>query len=71
MKKIEKEVDGKLVEKSLEELHIEFMRDAIELKKVTKGLINMFLTGKDTNTAVYLAFKYLNEKNIVAEPIKY
>ena len=56
-------------EKDLKEIYDEFIKDADELKKETKEVINMYKTGRDTQTAIYLAFKFLNEKKIIPDPI--
>lgn len=63
-------ITGKVtIEKTMEELYREFITDAEELKRETKGLVNMYKTGRDAVTAMNLAFYFLNEKNIVPEPI--
>jgi hypothetical protein len=60
---------GKWEEMSLKELYDNFIRDADELYKQTKGVVNMYRTGRDSQTAIYLAYQFLNNNNIKAEPI--
>jgi hypothetical protein len=50
-------------------LYEEFVEDADELKETTKGLINMYRSGRNAQTAINLAFHFLNKKNIVPEQI--
>lgn len=59
----------KNINKTLKEEYHDFIRDANELKKQTNGLINMYRTGSDKQTAINLAYHFLNKDGIVAEPI--
>lgn len=61
--------DNKWIPIPLNELYDEFVKDADGLKKITNGLINMYRTGRDVQTAMHLAFHFLNNKKMVAEPI--
>lgn len=56
-------------DKTLKELYKEFIRDAQMLKFETQGLINMYRTGSDAKTSVELAYHFLNQNNISADPI--
>lgn len=55
--------------RSLEDIYKEFVRDAEEMKKETEGIVNMYKTGRDSQTAIHTAFHFLNQKRIYAEPI--
>lgn len=50
--------------RSLQEIHEEFVRDADELKKETNGIINMYKTGRDSQTAINAAF-YFEQKRYI------
>lgn len=65
------EKDNKYDPQELKETWEEFMRDAILMKERTNGAINMFKTGRNAQTALYFAFKFLREKKIEAEPVTY
>ena len=55
--------------KSLEELYADFIKDADALKKETKGLVDMYKTGRDTETAKTLAYHFITKNKITAEDI--
>jgi hypothetical protein len=52
-------------------MYVEFITDADEMYKRTNKLVNMYKTGSDAQTAICLAYKYLNENNISAENITF
>lgn len=58
-------------EMTLKEIYDEFIRDADELKRITKGVINMYKSGRNSNTVLNLAYHYMNKKEYFAEPITY
>ena len=59
----------KMIKKDLKQIHTEFLGDAEYLLKETKGLINMYKSGRDTKTAIQLAYHYLNINEMTAEQI--
>jgi len=59
----------KMIKKELKQIHEEFIKDADFLLKETKGVINMYKSGRDTKTAIQLAYHYLNINEMTAEQI--
>jgi hypothetical protein len=58
--------------RTLEEIYNSFIKDADEMKRETKGLVNMYKSGRDTQTALALAYHFLNQvNNLETEPILY
>jgi len=60
---------GKRDKRPLKDIHEEFIKVADEMKKETNGLVNMYKTGTDPQTAINLAFHFLNKNDVYAEPI--
>lgn len=54
---------------TLKEMHDKFIEEADELKRLTNNRINLYRTGKDSTTAIYLAYYFLNQKKFVPETI--
>jgi hypothetical protein len=56
---------------SLQEQHELFVKHADKIKEITsnKVQINMYKTGRDTQTSIYLSYYFLNKNNIVPDKI--
>jgi hypothetical protein len=57
--------------KPMKEIYDEFVAEADEMKLATNGLINMYISGRETKTAIELAYHFLNENKIFATQIKH
>ena len=68
---IKKEKKDKKEKRSMKEIYDTFVHDANFIKEKTNGIINMYKTGRDSITAMYLAYYFLNKNNIVPEEITY